>query len=145
MKNKKTPATLIDKHRIRVRFSEVDSMHVVWHGSYIKYLEDGRESFGRRFGIGYTDVLSNGYSMPVVKLNCNYKSPLRYGDEAIVETHFINSNAAKILFEYYIYRAGDYSLVLDASSMQVFLNQADELELLSPAFFIDWKKRWAIM
>jgi acyl-CoA thioester hydrolase len=31
---------------IRIRFSEVDSMGVVWHGNYIRYFEDGRESFG---------------------------------------------------------------------------------------------------
>ena len=29
--------------KIDIRFSEVDSMGVVWHGSFVKYLEDGRE------------------------------------------------------------------------------------------------------
>ena len=38
---------------IRVRFSEVDSMGVVWHGNYLKYFEDGREAFGRKHGLGY--------------------------------------------------------------------------------------------
>ena len=31
-----------------VRFSEVDSMNVVWHGSYPLYFEDAREAFGKR-------------------------------------------------------------------------------------------------
>jgi len=31
-----------------IRFSEVDSMGVVWHGNYIKYFEDGREAFGNK-------------------------------------------------------------------------------------------------
>ena len=26
-----------------VRFSEVDSMQIVWHGHYVKYMEEGRE------------------------------------------------------------------------------------------------------
>ena len=30
-----------------IRFSEVDSMGVVWHGNYAKYFEDAREEFGR--------------------------------------------------------------------------------------------------
>lgn len=30
-----------------VRFSEVDSMNVVWHGSYPLYFEDAREAFGK--------------------------------------------------------------------------------------------------
>ena len=40
---------LVNKIRTKVRFSEVDSMHIVWHGNYIKYLEDGREGFGNAF------------------------------------------------------------------------------------------------
>ena len=32
-----------------VRFSEVDSMNVVWHGSYMLYFEDAREEFGRKY------------------------------------------------------------------------------------------------
>ena len=51
----------------KVRFSEVDSMHVVWHGEYVRYLEDGREAFGREFpGIGYLDFYRNGYTAPIV-------------------------------------------------------------------------------
>lgn len=30
-----------------IRFSEVDSMNVVWHGSYPLYFEDAREAFGK--------------------------------------------------------------------------------------------------
>ena len=34
-----------------IRFSEVDSMGVVWHGNYAKYFEDAREEFGRKYFI----------------------------------------------------------------------------------------------
>ncbi len=135
-------SSLVDRHHIKIRFSEVDSMQIVWHGSYIKYLEDGRESFGNHYKIGYNDVCAQGYTIPVVKLSCDYKLPLRYGDTAIVETRFVNSDAAKILFEYSIFRESDAALIMGATSMQVFLNKNNELELYAPSFFIDWKKRW---
>ena len=32
---------------VEIRFSEVDSMNVVWHGSYPLYFEDAREAFGK--------------------------------------------------------------------------------------------------
>ena len=38
---------------INIRFHEVDSLRIVWHGHYLKYFEDGREAFGRKYGIGY--------------------------------------------------------------------------------------------
>ena len=28
---------------VRVRFSETDPVGVVWHGNYVKYLEDAKE------------------------------------------------------------------------------------------------------
>lgn len=48
MRRKKTvqPAALTDRTSLRVRFSEVDSMQIVWHGEYVRYFEDGREAFG---------------------------------------------------------------------------------------------------
>ena len=50
--NLHTPA-LIDRTTIKVRFSEIDSMQIVWHGEYVRYFEDGRESFGKHYGLGY--------------------------------------------------------------------------------------------
>lgn len=38
---------------ITPRFSEVDSMNIVWHGSYPLYFEDAREAFGEKYGLGY--------------------------------------------------------------------------------------------
>ena len=46
---------MILKHSkdIEIRFSEIDSMGVVWHGSYTLYFEDAREAFGQKYGLGY--------------------------------------------------------------------------------------------
>jgi len=43
---------------IEVRFSEVDSMNIVWHGAYSLYFEDAREAFGKKYGLGYLDILA---------------------------------------------------------------------------------------
>lgn len=137
-------AALTDTTTIRVRFSEVDFMQVVWHGQYIRYFEDGRESFGNHYGLCYMDVYRHGFMTPIVSLDCQYKKPLSVGDEAIIETRYINTDAAKILFEYTIYRADDHSVVATGSSIQVFLNLNRELELTNPQFYLDWKKKWGI-
>lgn len=43
MKRKTSPqqAALTDRTTIKVRFSEIDSMQIVWHGEYVRYFEDG--------------------------------------------------------------------------------------------------------
>lgn len=130
--------TLVSKIKLRVRFSEVDSMGIAWHGSYVKYLEDGREAFGREYNLGYMDVYKKGFFTPIVKLDLDYKLPLRYEESAIIETKYINSDAAKIIFEYRILSL-DNKLLAKAKTIQVFVNLSGKLELSTPDFFVDWK------
>ena len=123
-----------------VRFSEVDSMQIVWHGEYVRYLEDGREAFGRQYpGIGYMDFYNNGYTAPIVDLQLQYVSPLTLNDVAIIETRFIDMVAAKLCFEYIIHRQSDGALVARGSSMQVFVDKDGNMCLNNPTFFEKWK------
>ena len=39
---------LIDTKEIIVRFSEVDSMRIVWHGNYLKYFFDIAINVGKK-------------------------------------------------------------------------------------------------
>ena len=133
------------KTEVRVRFSEVDTLRIVWHGNYIKYLEDGREAFGREYGLGYLDYINNDLLTPIVKVNIDYKYPLYYGDKAIIETTYVYSEAAKIIFDYKIYRASDNVLVATANTIQVFLNMERELQLTPPRFFEEWKRKWGFI
>lgn len=143
MKKNMNGAVLTSETSVKVRFSEVDSMQVVWHGEYIRYFEDGREEFGRRYaGIGYADIAASGYLAPVVDARLQFKSPLRVNDVALVETRYIDSEAAKICFEYTIRRASDGEVVATGSTMQVFVDHNYELILLQPDFYAEWRKKW---
>jgi acyl-CoA thioester hydrolase len=135
---------LTDQKEITVRFSEVDSMRIVWHGNYLKYFEDGRESFGLKYSLGYLDVYRHNVMIPLVKIKCDFKLPLEYGDTAIVETRYIPSEAAKIMFSYTIYRKKDHEVAATGSSTQVFLTPQGELLLTAPEFFTGWKTRWGV-
>lgn len=126
-----------------VRFSEVDSMQVVWHGEYVRYFEDGREAFGRQYpGLGYLDFYANGYTAPIVDMQLQYISPLTVDDVAVIETRFIDTIASKLCFEYVIHRKCDGALVARGSSVQVFVDSDGNMVLNTPPFFEEWKKKW---
>ncbi len=145
MKKKPARPSLIGVAPFTVRFSEVDSMHIVWHGHYAHYLEDGREAFGEQYpGLGYRDIHRSGYGAPIVEMQVQFRSPLRLGDRAVVETRYIDCEAAKICFEYEIRRADNGAVVATASTMQVFVDGAGELQLTNPEFYLAWKERWNI-
>jgi acyl-CoA thioester hydrolase len=138
-------AELVCRTEIRVRFSEVDSMGVVWHGNYVRYFEDGRESFGNQYGINYLDFHHENVLIPLVKIACDFKKPLLYGDTAVIETRFVNCEAAKLQYEYTIFRNHTAEIVATGSSTQVFLNPEMELLLDFPPFFYNWKKRHGLL
>ena len=39
VRRKTAEASLVGKTSLRVRFSEVDSMQIVWHGEYVRYFD----------------------------------------------------------------------------------------------------------
>lgn len=125
---------------IRVRFSEVDSMGIVWHGSYPLYFEDAREEFGRRYKLEYMRMYDFGFFAPLVNLSFNYKKPIRHGDQIRVEITYRDTPAAKICFDYSIYLEETGELIATGSSTQVFLNHDYQLVLSVPDFFNEWKK-----
>jgi len=139
-----TRKTLKTTTQTKVRFSEVDSMGIVWHGNYIKYLEDGREAFGREYGLGYLDVYQQQALTPIVKVEMDYKQYIKYGEDIIIETEYINTPAAKLVFKYKIFRAEDKKLALTAQTTQVFVDKQGELMLTNPEFYVAWKTKWGL-
>ena len=129
--------------QLKVRFNECDPLQIVWHGNYLKYFEDGREDFCIQHGISYLDMKQHGFATPIVKSSCEHKLPLQYGDTFIVETSFQPVDAAKLVFNYKIFKEG--KLVCVGETIQVFLNENQELVLINPPFFLDWKKKMGLI
>lgn len=133
----------INQTKQQIKFSEVDSLHIVWHGHYVRYFEDGREAFGKEYNIGYMDIYKHGFAVPLIDLEVKFKRILEYGDTAIIETKFINSAAAKLIFEYTIKSENHGFVVCTGRTTQVFMiPETKELYITIPAFFEQWKQKW---
>ncbi len=133
---------------IKVRFSEVDSLQVVWHGHYFKYFEDGREAFGEKYDIDYLQVYDKGFAIPIVEMYCFNKKTIAYGDKVSIVTTFIPTRSAKIIFEFHIYKEIDKvkELVATGKTVQVFVNnKTNMLEFFNPPFYDEWKEKHNIL
>lgn len=133
---------LTHKHSIAVRFNEVDSLGIVWHGHYVKYFEDGREAFGKKYGLGYMTVYAEGFALPIVKMNFDFKSVIKYEDEIEIETTMVETPAAKIIFEYRIFNKTTNMVSAVGRSEQVFITKEGDLQLTVPTFHEAWKEKW---
>ncbi len=123
-----------------IRFSEVDSMQIVWHGSYALYFEDAREEFGRKFHLEYMRMYEFGFYAPLVEFKVNYKQPLKYQDKAKIVITFRNTESAKLIFDYEIYNTKTNVLCATGHTVQVFLDTNYQLLWTLPPFIREWKK-----
>lgn len=136
--------TLTASKTFDIRFSEVDSMNVVWHGNYAIYFEDAREEFGRKFDFGYLTMYGEGYYAPLVELSFKYKSPIIYGMKPEITIIYTPTEAAKIVFDYEIRDTVSGRILATGRSVQVFMTLDYKMVLTNPEFFVRWKKRWEI-
>ena len=125
---------------IDIRFSEVDAMQIVWHGSYALYFEDAREEFGRKYKLEYMRMYEFGFYAPLVELKFNYKRPLKYRDKVRIKITFRNTSAAKLIFDYEIYDRTTNELCATGHTVQVFLDTDYNLMWTTPPFINEWKK-----
>ena len=128
--------------RFKIRFSEIDAMRVVWHGAYVKYLEDAREHFGKMFELSYDLIEREGYFAPIVDMSVQYKRPLTYNMEPEVTITYHPTEAAKIVFDYEIHDTVSNELIATARTIQVFMDHHYELIWDNPPFFEAWKRKW---
>ena len=127
-----------------IRFSEVDSMNVVWHGSYMLYFEDARELFGEQYDLSYMGYVRHGYYAPMVEKNIQWKKPILYGMQPRIDIIYRPTVAAKVVFDYEIHDTADESLIATAHSVQVFMDLNYQLVLYSPKFYEEWQQRWKV-
>ena len=65
-----------------------DHAGVMWHGTYLNWLEESRiDSIGKA-GIQYIELLNKGFEMPVYKVEIKYLKPIIIGQEIIIRSFF---------------------------------------------------------
>jgi acyl-CoA thioester hydrolase len=130
-----------DEILVNIRFSEVDSLGIVWHGNYLKFFEDGRENLGLKYGMSYHDLYDNKLILPIVETNLKFKSVLKFGHVARLVTQLQFSQAAKVIYKYTVYNETTGKLAAVGETTQVFVNEEMELQLITPPVFEEWKAK----
>ncbi len=71
----------ISEITFEVRYYETDMMGIVHHSNYIRYFETARSKALKDLGLPIEKIESSGIMMPVIHIECDYKIPLKMGDE----------------------------------------------------------------
>jgi acyl-CoA thioester hydrolase len=117
---------------IPVRFAECDPYGVVWHGHYVLYLEQARESLTGRFGFTAPRALEMGYRVPITRLELKYRAPALPDQAILVTVRLQTPSVARLVMDYEI-RSVSGNLLASAVTEQVVVNREGELLLTLPA------------
>jgi acyl-CoA thioester hydrolase len=73
------------EYLINVYPHHTDYAGVVWHGSYIAWMEEARVEYLRSLGLDYAELVALGCELPVVELSIRYHRALEMGMSAVVK------------------------------------------------------------
>ncbi len=119
-----------------VSFHDVDMVGVVWHGHYLRYLEDARWALMRELDFGLEKMVASGFAWPIVEIQAKYLSPARFGDRLRARASLVEWES-RLAVNYLITHAGTGSRILRARTVQVAVDgRTGELQFASPAEFI---------
>jgi len=126
---------------VLVPFFDVDTMHVVWHGHYVKYLEVARCALLDKLGHNYTHMLESGYAWPVIDLQLRYVRGAVFGQRINVRASLVEwENRLKI--DYLITDKATGERLTRASTVQVAVRIEDrEMQLACPKVFVEAVER----
>lgn len=102
MTNRATNATAWFEYPIRVQPHHTDYGGVVWHGTYVSWMESARVECLRAAGVPFERFISLGYDLPVVELQIRYRQPLRLGMAATVKTRLAPPKGIRLNWLYEI-------------------------------------------
>lgn len=124
-----------------VPFFDVDSMHVVWHGHYVKYLEVARCALLDQLGHNYVQMQASGFAWPVIDLQLRYIRGATFGQRLTVRASLVEwENRLKI--HYLISDAETGERMTRASTVQVAVHiDSGEMQLASPQVILDAVQR----
>lgn len=90
------------KYPVKVHPHHTDYGGVVWHGSYIAWMEEARGECLHSIGIEIADLVALGCDLPVVELSVRYHRAIQLGMTVVVKTCISKMTGVRIDWDYAI-------------------------------------------
>ena len=74
-----------------------DHAGVMWHGSYLNFLEEGRIDALNKVGISYSKLSKKGFEIPVISIKLNYKISFIHGEKCVLMSQFKLENKIRLI------------------------------------------------
>lgn len=104
---------------IRVYYEDTDSGGVVYHASYLKFMERARTEFLRHIGYTYETAAVENKLFVVRSAQIEYLKPAKHDDLLHIVTRIITTSKVSVTFEQIICSAQDEKLIFCVGTIKV--------------------------
>lgn len=128
-----TPAIAPDdafEYCVRVQPHHTDYAGIVWHGTYVAWLEEARVEYLRSQGIEFADWVKSGVDLPVVDLSLQYRRSLTMGETALIKSWVQPPQGVRIVWQYAIHQQATQDLCVTAQVTLVPVSHAPPRRVL---------------
>ena len=111
----------------QVFYSDTDAYGVVWHGSYLRWLEMGRVLLCEKAGYKLSQLEREDIVLPVAEINIKYKNSAKLEDEIVVETCVVDQGRFYVTFQQIIKDEKSDKVYIEATVKVVAVNKSGKL------------------
>ena len=125
------------RHRLRVRYSEVDPQWIVYHSRYLEYMDTAMTEYMRSAGLDYTAMVAAGFDPALINTTVEFRAPARFDDLLDVYAGVLCIGSSSLTMGFPIQRAEDNLEVVSAKTVYVNFDCAKGVSKPVPVFARD--------
>ena len=109
----------------RVPYADTDQMGVVYYGNYLTLFERARNELMRSLGYTYRECEAEGWMLPVVHAEVDYRRPARYDDLLEVTAWVRRQEGVRLEVACEVRRKGEPQVLVSGHTLHVFVSAKD--------------------
>ncbi len=121
----------------RVPYADTDQMGVVYYGNYLALFERARNELMRASGYTYRECEAEGFMLPVVHAEVDYKRPAKYDDLLEITAWIKSQKGVRIEIACEVRRKGEAELLVSGFTRHAFVSTKTFYPCPPPARFLE--------
>ncbi|MBQ8475633.1 acyl-CoA thioesterase [bacterium] len=111
----------------KVFYSDTDAYGVVWHGTYLRWLEMGRVNLCSDKDYSLLELENQDILLPVVEINIKYKASAKLDDTVLINTEIKEISRCLITFHQTVTDENQEKTYIDAIVKVAAINKSGKL------------------
>ena len=125
------------KIEYRVPYADTDKMGVVYYGNYLTLFERARNELMRSIGYTYRQCEEEGWMLPVVHAEVDYRAPARYDDLLEVTAYVKEQRGIRIEIACEVRRKGESAVLVSGFTRHCFVSSETFRPVPPPQKFLE--------